>query len=212
MLSCLLISIFSCSDDKTNANGSGQPYDPNTPVKLETFYPDSGGMATKVIIKGTNFGTDPEAIKVYYNTKKAAVVRAAGDMLYVITPRQPGAECQISVAIGKDSLTFENTFSYTTQTTVSTIAGKPVGGDDGHGEMIDGTLAEASFDQPWFLCVDAEKNIFVSERLGHAVRQINEEKNVVSTLVKGSGNCPYPNASATDAEGKTVFVALDQGS
>ena len=110
MLSCLLISIFSCSDDKTNANGSGQPYDPNTPVKLETFYPDSGGMATKVIIKGTNFGTDPEAIKVYYNTKKAAVVRAAGDMLYVITPRQPGAECQISVAIGKDSLTFENTF------------------------------------------------------------------------------------------------------
>ena len=24
----------------------------------------------KVIIKGTNFGTDPEAIKVYYNTKK----------------------------------------------------------------------------------------------------------------------------------------------
>ena len=62
MLSCLLISIFSCSDDKTNANGSGQPYDPNTPVKLETFYPDSGGMATKVIIKGTNFGTSYKSI------------------------------------------------------------------------------------------------------------------------------------------------------
>ena len=60
MLSCLLIFIFSCSDDKTKTNGSGQPYDPNTPVKLETFYPDSGGMATKMIIKGTNFGTDPE--------------------------------------------------------------------------------------------------------------------------------------------------------
>lgn len=212
MLSCLLVFALSCSSDKNNANDANQPYNPNVPVKLEAFYPDSGGMATKLIIKGSNFGTDPNAVKVYYNAKRAAVVRAAGNMLYIITPRQPGAVCNISVVLGKDSLTFDNTFSYTTQTTVSTISGKPVGGDDAHGEMIDGTLAEASFDQPWFLCVDAEKNIFVSERLGHAVRQINEEKNVVSTLVKGSGNSPYPNASATDAEGKTVFVALDQGS
>ena len=59
MLSCLLISIFSCSDDKTNANGSGQPYDPNTPVKLETFYPDTAGMQTKWIINGNNYVKEP---------------------------------------------------------------------------------------------------------------------------------------------------------
>lgn len=206
---CLLISIFSCSNDKTDTNGNSKPYDPNIPVKLESFAPDSGGMATKVIIKGANFGADAKAVRVYYNKKKAAVVRAAGDMIYVITPRQPGDTCSISVAVGKDSLTFDNTFSYTTQTTVSTIAGKPVGdGDDLKGEMIDGTLAEASFHQPFFLCVDAEKNIFVCERFGNAVRQINEEKNMVTTLVKDVTN---PNAPSTDVEGKVVFVPLDNG-
>lgn len=127
-------------------------------------------------------------------------------MLYVITPRQPGDLSNISVVMGKDSLAFEKTFEYTTQITVTTIAGKP-----GNRDMIDGTLAEASFNGTFFLCVDAEKNIFLSEREGHAVRLINEEKNLVTTLVKGDGNVPYPNCPTADPDGKVVFVTLDNG-
>ena len=196
------ITIFSCNNEETG--GNEKPYDASKPVTLETFYPDSGGIATKMIIKGENFGTDIKKVKVYYNKKQAAVVRANGDMLYVITPRQPGDTCNISVVIDKDSASFSNTFKYTTQITVTTIAGKP--GGDGSG--TDGTLAEATFNRPRFVAVDAERNIFVSEFVGNRVRQINEEANLVTTLIKDVSN---PNAPSVDAEGKKVFVPLDNG-
>ncbi|MGL5546381.1 MAG: IPT/TIG domain-containing protein, partial [Tannerellaceae bacterium] len=73
----------SCSDDDDKkTSGGGKPYDPSQPIKLETFYPDSGGIAQKVILKGSNFGTDPSQIKVYYNQKPAAIVSSNGDMIY----------------------------------------------------------------------------------------------------------------------------------
>lgn len=208
MLSFAFVSVFSCSDDNENEGGSGAPYDPNQPVKITKFYPDSGGMATKVIIEGSNFGTDVSNIRVYYNDKKAAVVRSNGNMLYVITPRTPGDICNISVAIGKDSLTFNETFEYTTTTTVSTIAGRPTA--EANATMTDGTLAEAEFHHPRYLCVDAERNIFVAEFHAHALRQINIESNLVTTLFKENG-MTNPNAPSADPEGKTIFVPNDGG-
>lgn len=207
VVSTILFNI-GCSDDKKDNISGGIPYDPSKKIELETFYPDSGGIATKVIIKGSNFGNDPEKVQVYFGKKEAAVVRTTGNMLYVITPRQPGDLSNISVVVNEDSIAFDKEFKYTTQITVTTIAGKP--GEDR--TMIDGTLAEANFNRPFFLCVDAEKNIFVSEREGHAVRLVNEEQNMVTTLVTGSGNVPYPNCPTADAEGKTIFVTLDNGS
>lgn len=195
----------SCSDDDDKkTSGGGKPYDPSQPIKLETFYPDSGGIAQKVILKGSNFGTDPSQIKVYYNQKPAAIVSSNGDMIYAITPKQPGDTCDISVVIGNDSVVFDKNFYYRTMVTVTTIAGKP-----GTDNMKDGTLAEAEFHSPRYLCVDAEKNIFVSEFWGNALRHINEEANIVSTLIKD--NFGNPNAPGTDPEGKTVFVPLDGG-
>lgn len=196
-------TIFSCSTEGERGSAL-RPYDPSLPVKLETFYPDSGGIATKMIIKGENFGTDIDKVKVFYNKKEAAVVRANGDMLYVITPRQPGDTCNISVVVDKDSVSFTEKFRYTTQITVTTITGKP-GGDN---SITDGTLAEASFNRPRYLAVDAERNIFVSDFSGNAVLQINEEANLVTTLMKDIAN---PNAPSIDAEGKKVFVPLDNG-
>lgn len=208
LLVFFLFSSLACTKEKSDEVGSGEAYDPNKPIALETFYPDSGGIATKVIIKGSNFGTNPNDIKVYYGQKRAAVVKSIGNILYVITPKQPGDKSLISVVIGKETVSFKKPFRYTTQITVTTIAGKP--GEDR--EMIDGTLSEANFNRPFFLCVDAEKNIFVSEREGHAVRLVNQEKNLVTTLVKGSGNVPTPNCPTADSEGKVIFVTLDNGS
>lgn len=204
ILFSIAFSVVSCSDDETSSTGT--PYNPNKPVKLGTFYPDSGGIATKVIITGENFGTEASAVKVWYNQKRAAVVQAIGDRLYVITPRQPGEACTISVVVGKDSVTFDQTFEYTTQTTVTTVAGK---GGIGAQKMVDGTLSEAEFYDPRYVCVDAENNVFVSDCYGHAIRLLNEEENMVTTLVKGTSMCQYPNALETDSEGRTVFAMLD---
>ena len=193
-------SIFSCnSDNESSING--KPYDPSKPIVLSEFYPDSGGMATKIIIKGENFGTDPSKVKVYYNKKQAAVVQTTGDMLYVITPRQPGDTCAISVVVEKDSLTFDNQFEYTTQIAVSTITGAP-GGD---GKNVDGTLAASQFERVNFLAVDDEKNIYACERHAYRLRQINEERNFVTTLATG---ITAPFSPVVESEGQRVFLAL----
>lgn len=44
----LTIIIASSCEDKTSA----QVYDPNAPIKVTNFYPDSGGIATQVILNG----------------------------------------------------------------------------------------------------------------------------------------------------------------
>jgi IPT/TIG domain./NHL repeat. len=200
--------VWNCTEDKVKDDVFGS-YDPTKPITLDEFYPDSGGIATKVIIKGTNFGTDPEAVRVWFNKKRASVVKAIGNMLYVITPKQPGDTNIISVAIGdrkEDSVSFKNFFRYSTTTTVTTIAGKAGGGRS----VVDGTLAEAQFDHPRYICIDAEKNIFVSEFHAHRLRQLNEERNIVATIHNGNGLW-NPNAPSTDVEGKVVFVPTDGG-
>lgn len=206
-LSLVFFFIFSCSDNDKNKDELGDPYDPSQPVKITTFYPDSGGMATDVIIEGSNFGTDPKAIKVYYNKKQAAVVSVQGDKLYAITPRLPGDTCVISVVIGKDSLCFDKTFEYHTVTRVTTIAGNPA-----VNEQKDGTLITAGFFDPRSVAIDAEDNIFVCEFSEKpALRRINMEKNEVTTIKNSSWVGGSPNAPAVDANGKVVIIPMDAG-
>lgn len=89
----LTIIIASSCEDKTSA----QVHNPNEPITVTNFYPDSGGIATQVILNGENFGTDLENIEVYFNNKKAALVGSLGNKLYVITPRRPATVCRMTV-------------------------------------------------------------------------------------------------------------------
>src|SRR5574344_797685 len=62
------------------------PPDPNIETAISDYYPDSGGVATKLILHGTNFGTDTSYIKVYVNNKKAAIIGCDGEAIYAIVP------------------------------------------------------------------------------------------------------------------------------
>lgn len=126
MAACIMAS--SCKDE-----ARGQVYDPNVPVTVTDFYPDSGGVATQMILNGSNFGTDLNNIQVYFNKKKAAVIGSLGDKLYVITPRRPGDgmpddgdpdhdQVDITVQVGEQSATYNKKFNYHIQTLVSTCA------------------------------------------------------------------------------------------
>lgn len=195
----LLFAYTSCKD-----NEDGIPkYDPSQPVTLESFYPDSGGMATKVIMSGENFGNDPKAVKVYFNRTRASVISAAGSRMYVMTPRQPGDTCNISVVVGADSTVYTKTFRYRTLVTVTTVVGQK-----GSNQFVAGTLAEASLCQPAFLCVDDDNNIFLSNWRGN--RQnfvlINEENNVVQELA----NTGYVGMPTINDKG-LVVVPTDAG-
>lgn len=199
LLFTTLILIFSACKDSDEGSAKGRPYDPNQPIQLTSYYPENGGMATKVIINGENFGTDISLIKVYFNEKQAAVVRSIGNKLYVITPRLPGDICTIKVVVNEDSKAFEKTFAYKTQIAVSTIAGMP----RTEVNNIDGTLAQAQFGLTHFVCVDQEKNIFVVERSQYRVRQINEAQNFVTTLATG---LTAPFVPMVETVGQKVFV------
>jgi hypothetical protein len=196
-----MAGLWSCEKTDTSL---GKPYDPSLPVKVQGFEPDSGGMATKVFIQGSNFGTDLSKIKVYFNEMRAPVVGSDGEHLYVITPRQPGSPCTISVVINNDSVEYTSKqFIYRTMTTVTTIAGKK-----GTTEFKPGTLSEAQFDHPSTLCVDGEGNIFLAHwRVPYCFVLINQEKNLVQQLYSGD---PL-GAPSPDADGKVITAPTDGG-
>ena len=72
----LLLCASSCKDEKET---SYAPYDPNQPITLTDFYPTSGGVATKLILNGSNFGNDADKVKVFVNEKEAAVIEKLCD-------------------------------------------------------------------------------------------------------------------------------------
>ncbi len=176
---------WSCSD---SSEGGGTPFDPDQPVVLNAFYPDSGKYQEQVILTGTNFGTDPQAISVYFNTAGAAVIGAGGDKIYVQAPRLPGDTCVLSVVIGEDSVSYDQPFFYQESVTVTTIAGNGNSTDYQDGDLSSSIL------QPRYLCVDKENNIFVMCRNEDETQQemarIDEEDNELITLQKGTGNVP----------------------
>jgi sugar lactone lactonase YvrE len=139
---------------------------------------------------------------VYFNAQRAPVVGSDGSRLYVITPRQPGEECVLSVVVDADSVALtDKKFRYCTMTTVTTIAGKK-----GTTEFKGGALAAAEFDHPKTLCVDAEGNIFLSHwREPFCFVLISQEQDIVQALVTVDG-AKAPGAPTADADGKVVMV------
>ncbi|HBX47121.1 IPT/TIG domain-containing protein [Limibacterium fermenti] len=217
LLVCLF-SIISCEERDENKK-IGEEYDPQKPIELGTFYPDSGKYQEKVMLTGQNFGTDPEQIRVYFNNRKAAVVGSTGNRMYVLAPRLPGDTCTISVAIGNDSVVYDRQFRYFTSVTVTTIAG-----NGNHDDYQDGDLTQSVL-QPVFICVDKEDNIFVMTRSSGPdgtwasknmhVARIDEKTNELITIVRDlTANVPAADPETgiiTFPTETTVgsFVALD---
>ncbi|MGQ1946068.1 hypothetical protein ACT3CD_03055 [Geofilum sp. OHC36d9] len=65
----LLLILVSCQDDDTSP---GEVRDPSLPVQLDAFMPDSGGIRTKFIVKGFNFGSDISKIQVLFSSDERA--------------------------------------------------------------------------------------------------------------------------------------------
>lgn len=208
-LCCLLMAGIhsSCGSSENEI----KPYDPSKPVVLTEFFPTEGKMAEKIILEGSNFGINPDEVKVYFNEKRAAVISAQSDKLYVLAPRQPGDDCKIAVVIGSDSITYDKNFKYITSIVITTIASKPnTLGDDDY--IYEGTLAEVSYGWLDYLCVDSESNLFVNQSWPPRIIFLNEEQNR-STVAYG----PHPvtwwqsfSQPTADDEGKVVYFP-DEG-
>src|SRR5690554_6397345 len=198
LFTCLIL-LLSCEKSDETKQG-GVDYGSNKPVELTSFYPDSGIYLEQVMLEGKNFGNDPEKIRVYFNNKRAAVIGSTGTRMYALAPRLPGDTCVLTVAIGNDSLAYNDTFRYFSSVTVNTIAG-----NGNHEDYQDGDLTQSVI-QPWFMCVDGEDNIFVMTRSrgpdgswgssNMHVTRIDEEANELITIARDV----IANAPAADPE------------
>jgi hypothetical protein len=171
-------------------------------VTINSFYPDSGGFATRIIIEGSNFGNNPEDVRVWFNDKQAAVIGTNGDHLYAIAPRTPGDKCIISVAVGNDSTSISHPFTYRTTTTITTIAGQK-----GTTAFKGGTLSTATFGSPMTLCIDSEGNVYGFD-YNRCTWVLNEEKDIVMQLPGPAISVLTPTLDVT---GRLVVYPYEQG-
>ncbi|MDC2155821.1 NHL domain-containing protein [Bacteroides thetaiotaomicron] len=174
--------IVGCNEDKKST-----AFDPNQPVKFTEFMPDSGGIRTKFIVKGSNFGEDKSQVKVYFkdevgNEREALVLGVKPDVIYAQVPKQAGGESHVRVEIaGKEAelSNAEKTFKYIVTSSVSTVVGKAKEGGN-----KDGTLGETTFNTPRYVAVDNDDNVFIFDSDGRT-RLSSIEQNKTITLLDG---------------------------
>lgn len=229
--------IQACKDE---GQADFQPFDPSNPIEITSFYPDSGGIATPIIIDGKNFGSDTTGMTVFFVDTlgvkhKAGLVSSNGSKIYAFVPKLTYLE-RMKIVVEKetkDGNTFEgeslDDFFYKTQTSVTTIVGRPEPRNNNI-PTVGGDLTSATLSAPTTLTLDDEDNIFIVERQfwiqgDNSVQSAKNEKgedvksNLVLADLKDQSvivmQYGVPNSNAptfSDEEGnEAVYVPEDDG-
>ncbi|MDR1436796.1 MAG: IPT/TIG domain-containing protein [Candidatus Symbiothrix sp.] len=216
------------------------PYDPSKPVTITAFSPDTGRVATQMIIDGENFGGNLDAISVQVNGKKAAVigVNPAGTMIYCLVPSMrddkfpPKDSVQIPTTIkvlveDAESNVPEKPFIYTFTLNVSTFLGFT--DQDGNTAIVDGPFEKAQFQSPFWLAFDTDeygpkddngnpkKNIYLIEE-NNGLRFIDVYNREVKTIFRTGNGVDRPrtiaftlNREKSENYRDTMIIANDHG-
>lgn len=158
---CQLL-LIGCKEDGANKTN----FDPNLPVKLTEFLPDSGGIRTKFIIKGENFGNDKNKVKVLFtdsegNERESLILGLNSGTIYTQVPKQLGGESSLRVIVEEKEAEVVNptkTFKYIVAASVSTVVGKAK--EQG---QTNGTVGETTFKGPKYLVVDEDDNLIITD-------------------------------------------------
>jgi hypothetical protein len=180
-----------CNGTDEVENGSAKvPYDPNQPVTLTDFMPDSGRLREKVIIKGSNFGNDKSKVAVYFNDglvdRKSTVIGIDNNTIYCLAPRQePGRNrIKVQVTYGEADETAEfpaeRTFGYSQAENITTISGLT-----SNGGQVDGSLAEAKFSYIHGIGALGNEAMLIFQRDNASVRYVSVQEDKVITVHSG---------------------------
>lgn len=184
LLGFVSLMLICCNDNKESASS----YDPNQPVTISYFSPDTGRVAEKVIIQGSNFGTDKSAVSVLFtdNTgkeNKAAIIGVNNQTIYCIAPRQAEGYNTISVKVNDKTVVAEGTFKYAVSENVSTITGDFT--QEGSGK--DGTLAEATLGHLFGVaCIDDQSCLLGQAWNSSGVRYVSVDEDAVIFIQNGA--------------------------
>ncbi|MFT4072160.1 MAG: IPT/TIG domain-containing protein [Dysgonamonadaceae bacterium] len=151
--------LFSCSDNIEPERFTYYPPSEGKTTGVTSYFPDSGGSATKLILRGLNFGSDTSYIKVTVNGRNAKVIGAADSVIYAIVPSRADTGF-VKIFIGKGSnikeLAYDNKFKYQFKSNVTTLIGQV--GLDG---TDDGTYTTCKLRRPWFIASDKEGVLYI---------------------------------------------------
>lgn len=230
--------VISCKED---GGVHFEEFDPSKAIEITGFYPDSGGIATPIIIEGSNFGSDTTGLKVYFQDSlgvkhPAGLVGSNGKKIYAMVPKLTYLR-SIDIIVertqegGKTITTkSDESFIYKTQTTVSTVVGRPET-DNQSLPTVGGDFTTATFSAPFAIVLDDEDNIFVTERnfehqngLYWSQGARNENGDGVSgnliiadtkaqtvTVVQYGSNLPNAPTFSGEEGLETVYVPEDDG-
>lgn len=178
----LPILLGSCKDSSNGSSGAS--YDPNKPVIVESFMPEGGKLREKVIVKGSNFGTDKSKVKVYFvdevTERLSTVIGLDNNTLYCLAPRQLSGGNRIKVVVDGKEVVTDVTFNYEQAQNVSTIAG--AASKDGND---DGDLASAKLKYSWGIAAVGNNTALLFQRDDPRVRLISVDDNKVTTIHPG---------------------------
>ncbi|UVQ43566.1 IPT/TIG domain-containing protein [Bacteroides thetaiotaomicron] len=153
---------------------------------MEGFMPVEGKLREKVIVKGSNFGTDKSKVKVYFVDEAAerlsTVIGIDNNTLYCLAPRQLPGGNRIKVIVDGKEVTTDGTFKYEQAQNVSTITGaaSKAGSEDGD-------LASAKLNYMWGIAAVGNNTVLVFQRQNSEprVRLISVDDNKVTTVHPG---------------------------
>lgn len=206
----VLVCFARCTSDDDQERPIVPPQS-NVPTTITSYYPDSGGVATKIILHGSNFGTDLSYLKVTVNDKNAAVIGSDGEAIYAIVPVRADTGA-VKLFVGKGDnikeFTYDKEFKYFFEENVTTVAGQNgLGGtDDGNASL------EAKLRRPWFLTFDNDGTLFfIDEGRGvnsdGGLRKYSPITNEIETIMRNSsGPMQSPTALAFNHKQDTLFM------
>ncbi|KAA6303017.1 MAG: hypothetical protein EZS26_000912 [Candidatus Ordinivivax streblomastigis] len=239
ILSCLILSVFFTGCEDNTVETKRVLHNPDLPVTITTFSPDSGRVATQMLIDGENFGGYKDGISVRINGKEAAVisVNPEGTLIYCIVPslrdeetREDGdqIDATVQVYVGEvASNKLDKQLAYTFSQNVSTFLGFT--DQDGKTAVIDGKFDEAQFQNPFWLAFDTDlygpvdaqgrhkKNVYlIEENIG--LRYIDMYEKTVSTVFRTGNGVDRPrtiaftkNTNQLENYRDTMIIANDGG-
>lgn len=168
----LLLWGVSCTQERGTAEVKSVPFDPSKEIVVNDFYPDSGGIATPMIISGQNFGSDTTGLRVVYVDEDGVehvggLVSSNGEKIYCTVPKGLTYKRNIDIKVVRESggkileSKAPEKFIYRTQTAVTTVVGQP---NVNSQPTVPGTLTTTTLSAPAYICLDNEDNIFIAER------------------------------------------------
>jgi hypothetical protein len=219
---CLLlafasIGFYSCqSDDSQDVQHSA--FDPSKPVVVSDFIPKTGGAGQRLVIYGTNFGTDPKLVSVFIGGKKAVVIGVNGESLYCLVPAK-AILGDIEVRVGeegKEVIAYSDAkFDYQRKMVVSTIIGyRPDRGDepwkDGKFKDADQNNMASGFWNSSVFKFDPlnPKHLWMTCDNNNGLWLINFAD---STVTKKRSDFDRPRSIDFTLDGKFMIIAEDRG-